>query len=325
MMEVEEFDGIEGEQGMLEFPPPIGGGFGGTSMMGDTPLSKHEMELWEEEGDFAIEDPHSLSLSEIERQKFLEKSQGMEMDMGTGTDMDIDSKMEGDDPTLLPDFFPIPDDSYEVDFDPTSSPSYLQHAESVPSLTQNLSLPPAGAKRRKPEPPKKPTPKRDKKVQSELWTPEEDELLMEKVTETGGKKWKWIASQIEGKNISQCRSRYNILTTSKKGGWTPEENELLMKLYDDARKKLEGGKLKQGRFWSSIASQMGERTNKQVRERWHNVLDPKINRKPFLPEEDQKIKDHVPNWSFLERKLPGRNQNQIKNRWTALKRMERDA
>lgn len=307
----ETYDSIVGE---LSGSPPIGEGFGGTSMvMGDNPLSKHEAELWGEwnEGGGEPEDPRPLSLYEIERQKFLrEASQGEDMEMGMDMDIDSESKMEslGDDPTLLPDSFPIPDNSYEVGIDTTSSPSY---------------------------PPKKPTPKRDKKVKSELWTPEEDKLLMEKVTETGGQKWNWIVSQMGGKNLSQCRTRYNVLKRKKMGGWTDEENKLLRQLHYNAKERLIAGELKKGRFWSWIASQMEGRDNKQVRERWDNVIDPTINHEPFTLEEDQIIINHVqqtegnPSWVFLEGELSNeyrRPQNKIKNRWTTLKkRMEKDA
>ena len=74
------------------------------------------------------------------------------------------------------------------------------------------------------------------------------------------------------------------------------------------------------------------RIGKQCRERWHNHLDPSIDRSAFSEEEDSKIiglvKQFGPKWAKISKALPGRTDNGIKNRWNAtLKRrieQERD-
>ncbi|KAJ6255367.1 hypothetical protein M0813_11449 [Anaeramoeba flamelloides] len=78
--------------------------------------------------------------------------------------------------------------------------------------------------------------------------------------------------------------------------------------------------------WSKIASNIPNRSSKQCRERWKNQIDPTIKREPWSKEEDQILTDLFqklgPKWSQMRNQLPGRPDNQIKNRWNStLKRM----
>jgi hypothetical protein len=41
--------------------------------------------------------------------------------------------------------------------------------------------------------------------------------------------------------------------------------------------------------WSKIAAELPGRIGKQCRERWHNHLNPDINKKPWTEEEDRRI------------------------------------
>jgi hypothetical protein len=43
------------------------------------------------------------------------------------------------------------------------------------------------------------------------------------------------------------------------------------------------------RRWGLIGSKLNGRTGKQCRERWHNQLDPKINKDNWTEEEEQRL------------------------------------
>ncbi len=66
------------------------------------------------------------------------------------------------------------------------------------------------------------------------------------------------------------------------------------------------------------------RNPKQIRERWHNHLDPNISKRKWYFEEDKKlfeqVRIHGKKWSKISQSLVGRNENMVKNRFKSLMR-----
>ncbi|CAD8162658.1 unnamed protein product [Paramecium octaurelia] len=151
----------------------------------------------------------------------------------------------------------------------------------------------------------------DQKQQSrKYWKEEEDNKLHAAVFKHGSN-WKLIAEFVPGRNASQCAQRWKRIKpkeNERNQKWTEEEDKEVLRLT----------KIYQFN-WKQIANEIPNRTGRQIRERFVNHLDSNIIKTPWTKQEDKKIWEMYQKmgtrWSDMSKKMPGRPENMIKNRF----------
>jgi len=111
------------------------------------------------------------------------------------------------------------------------------------------------------------------------------------------------------KSISSEDSQANNSPQIKKRQtWRPEEDAMVFQFIEN-----------HGQRWNEISKMMGNRSGKQIRDRYLNVLMPHINKSSWTKQEDKviisKYQEYGSEWRHIAQELQGRTEAQVKNRF----------
>lgn len=155
---------------------------------------------------------------------------------------------------------------------------------------------------------------------STKWTKEDDDALIQLVSNSPNQNWVELTRFFTDKTAQQISERWEKVLDPHlvKGSWTRREDQIIIDFVREHGVKN----------WTKLAEQLPGRIGKQCRERWRNHLDPDVNRNPWTPEEDDTLiklhEEYGNQWVKIAESIPGRSDNSVKNRWnsTLKKRLE---
>lgn len=95
------------------------------------------------------------------------------------------------------------------------------------------------------------------------WTGEEDQIIIDYVSEHGKKSWTKLAERLPGRIGKQCRERYinHLDPDINRAPFTADEDKRIIELHNAY-----------GNKWSKIASFMPNRTCNAIKNRWNSTL-----------------------------------------------------
>jgi hypothetical protein len=143
------------------------------------------------------------------------------------------------------------------------------------------------------------------------WTEEEDNFLKFAVDREQKRDWRVIAEKYfdNARSAQQCKVRWknHLKPGIVRGNWRPHEDRIILNM------------VLQGKKWAEIAHTLPGRIGENVRQRFVNVLDPRLKQTPWTEAEDRILFENQRilgnKWSEIRKLIPGRSENSIKNRY----------
>ena len=169
---------------------------------------------------------------------------------------------------------------------------------------------------------KKPTPKPKSRKQSTTkdffkkhsrkkvinrWT-EQEYLKLVFLVKEHGENWETISAHFQNKSGKQCMQKFkNSARSARKGNWSKDEDRILLDWVSQRGPNK----------WTECSKRIKGRCGKQCRERWVNILNPKVKKGNWSDQEQRLIffnlKRFYTSWSLMASELDGRTENSIKN------------
>lgn len=107
------------------------------------------------------------------------------------------------------------------------------------------------------------SPKSNAGYAKKVWTKDEDDILIDKISNLGSNNWNVLATFIPSRTGKQCRERwYNHLVDGglKKGDWTTEEDSIILSFHNHS-----------GNQWSAISRLLNNRSGNDVKNRFYTL------------------------------------------------------
>ncbi|KAF9923565.1 Myb-like DNA-binding domain protein, partial [Modicella reniformis] len=144
------------------------------------------------------------------------------------------------------------------------------------------------------------------------WSDQEDAILKEAVQMIGEKNWQQISYCFDNRTAAQCMHRWSksINPSIRRGRWTEEEDGAL---------RISATTFGES-HWTKVQHHILGRTDVQCRERYMNVLSPKVKSGPWTDEENIRLVelvevDGMKKWSDVALNMEGRTDNQCARRY----------